>query len=62
MGSALAALITAAGAIVAVIVTYYLNRKRLEAIHVLVNERLTTALATIEDLRDELREERRLGK
>jgi len=62
MGSALAALITACGAIVAVIVTYVLNRQRLEAIHVLVNSQLMEALSTIEELRDELRAERRLGK
>ena len=54
--------ITAIGAIVAVIVTYYLNRQRLEAIHVLVNSQLMEALSTIEELRDELRAERRLGK
>jgi len=62
MGSALAALITAIGAILAVIVTYYLNQQRLEAIHVLVNSQLMEALSTIEELRDELRAERRLGK
>ena len=53
-----AAIIVAGGGITAAAVTAYLNAK-LKAIHLLVNDRLTEALNTIEDLRDELRTERR---
>jgi len=53
------AVIAAMGGAITAVVTHLLARRKIEAIHVLVNARLASALAEIEELRLELRDERR---